>query len=251
MNCPHCHHPDQPRRNRTPLTLACITILAFALGAVVSIWLFNRAIPAAPLPLLSHQAAAAAPSTASPRAEPATAAAGVTGQPAAPAATLQAAEAGHPPGVGDKRAAPAERRALAGASASAGDKAAHTHSPVSSESAPVPAQTQTARRASAGQPAPAARAAGGRGCMLSTSKSKLTLRGKGSAAEIAISLGGPTGPAAVTATTGDWANIVVFPGARRGGVSTYRIVSVGQRPGTYGVTFSSPCGTKRIAVTVE
>jgi hypothetical protein len=87
-------------------------------------------------------------------------------------------------------------------------------------------------------------------CALSTSKSKLTLRG-GSAAEVAVSLGSLTGPPLITASTSDWANIVVFTGARRGGVSTYRIISVSQRPGTYSVTLRSPCGTKHIAVIVE
>jgi hypothetical protein len=90
----------------------------------------------------------------------------------------------------------------------------------------------------------------GGGCALSTSKSRLTLR-SGGAGEIAVSLGRLTGPAPITASTSDWANIVVFTGARRAGVSMYRIVSVSQRPGTYGVTLRSPCGTKQIAVTVE
>jgi hypothetical protein len=97
---------------------------------------------------------------------------------------------------------------------------------------------------------PQAKVASGGGCALSTSKSRLTLRG-GSSAEVAVSLGSLTGPAPITAATNDWANVVVFAGAQRGGVSTYRIVSVSQRPGTYGVTLRSPCGTKHIAVIVE
>lgn len=241
-------HSGAPRRyRRTALKLAGIISLSFLLGALVSVWLFNRAGHTL---LLARPAAAAANTTVNFAATNVPATTSVNDQPVTQSAPAQAFTPSQPLSVAAKRSAPTERRTLAAPATVPNDKAAHTHSPVSPALASPSTPPQTAHRADAAQPISAARDNGGRGCMLSTSKSKLTLHGKNAATDIAVSLGNLTAPA-VNATTGDWAHIVVFPGARRAGVSTYRIVSVGQRPGTYSVTFTSPCGAKRIAVTVE
>ncbi len=188
MNRPHSYHIERPRRNRTPLTLALSTIVAFALGAVVSIWLFNKSIPVAAGPRLSHQITAAATNIAPHLPVSLTSDDGGSERTAVHTARLKAAEAGHVAGAGDKRAAPAERRTSA--SVSAGGTPAHTHSSIRSE---APTQTQPARLAGTAQPAPESKHGAGGSCTLATSKSKLTLRGKGNAAEIAVSLGARPG----------------------------------------------------------
>jgi hypothetical protein len=236
--------------SRPALTPVLLLIPAFALGAVVSLWLFHRISPARVLPLRAHQAAPDTTSAASHLAQPSTSDAGVTKETFTPAVELKAGAARYTDDSDGAQPA-SEKTARAPADMS---KAAAVHAARSNDAAnkggdadPPP---RADRQAITTQPTPqAAKAAGGR-CTLALSKSKLTLRSKG-AAEVAVSLGDLIGQNAITASTGDWANIVVFPGARRGGVALYRIVSVSQRPGTYGVNFSAPCGTRRVAVTVE
>jgi hypothetical protein len=217
---------SQTRRNRRPLFVALFTILAFTLGGVASLWLFNRARAAAPLSLAPHQTATEAtppPAQATPETGDIVSKGAKTV--VHPAAGPEVRQPTHP-NDSDKKVsvATSERTQVA--------------QQIAQQTSPI-ANTPEKRNVSGGR------------CTLALSKSQLTLHGNGGSAEVAVSLGNPTGPPTITATTGDWANVVVFPGARRGGVSFYRIVSVSQRPGTYGVTFSSPCGTKRVAVIVE
>ena len=216
----------QSRRNRRPLIVALFTILAFTLGGVASLWLYNRARAAAPLPPAPRQ-------TMTETTNPAAQATPETG------------------GILDKGAHNVGRPAV-------GPEVRQPVQPKGSDkrtSVATPVRTQVAQQV-AQQTSPVTitpekkNVSSGR-CALALSKSQLTLRSNGGSAEVAVSLDNATRPPAITATTTDWANVVVFPGARRGGVSVFRIVSASQRPGTYGVTFTSPCGTKRVAVTVE
>ncbi|MFL6209235.1 MAG: hypothetical protein ACJ74W_10325 [Pyrinomonadaceae bacterium] len=230
------YHFAPPRRDRSPLTPVLFTILAFALGALVSLWLFNRARAAAPRSR-AHVAAPDTTSSAPHLAKPSAVDTSVSERSIVRVVEPRAADVKDLAGPDDKRPAPSK------------DVRPNNSA---RENIPAPPPTKpVAPRAISERTMTQAKVTPGGGCALSTSKSRLTLSGGGGAAEITVSLGSLTGPAPITASTNDWANIVVFAGARRAGVSMYRIVSVSQRPGTYGVTLRSPCGTKHIAVIVE
>jgi hypothetical protein len=99
------------------------------------------------------------------------------------------------------------------------------------------------------------RATGGGGrCILSTDAGALKIRGDGGSATITLRLNGTTGPARIAASTPDWSDVVVFAGSQAYGngveVRWYTIRSVSKRAGTYSVSFTTPCGSKTIPVTV-
>lgn len=90
-------------------------------------------------------------------------------------------------------------------------------------------------------------------CTLLTDARALTIRSGGSAT-ITLRLNGATGSASINAATPNWSDIVVFAGAQTFGngvsVRWYTIRSVSKRAGNYRVSFSTPCGSKTIPVTV-
>jgi hypothetical protein len=100
-----------------------------------------------------------------------------------------------------------------------------------------------------GEPRSAFARAQGGPCRLSLSAGALAMRGGGSAS-ITLSLGGAGG--AVTTSTPDWSNIVVLSESGPFGNEAQRFLirSVSGRPGTYSVSFRSPCGSRTIPVTV-
>jgi hypothetical protein len=95
----------------------------------------------------------------------------------------------------------------------------------------------------------------GRGgpCGLSASANAITIRG-GSSVSITIKLSGTNGPARVAASTPNWSDIAVFAESETSGngvsVRWYTVRSVSGKPGVYRVSFTTPCGTKTIPVTV-
>jgi tetratricopeptide (TPR) repeat protein len=91
-------------------------------------------------------------------------------------------------------------------------------------------------------------------CVFSVSEEPLTLRSNGGSVIIPVSFNGAGGAASIEATTPDWADIAVFAEPKtniESGVFNYSITSVSKRAGTFTVVFKSPCGTKRITVTVK
>lgn len=246
-------HIGHAPRSRT-LLIVLFPILAFTLGGLVSLRLFNRSVAASHLPLDAQRAAVAEPNLATQlSASPPTDAGVIESESLATnTARLKTTVLGRPTDVeAERRSTGAQARTRGAAIGAAGGRAARQSSAIKSESLSPAVRAQAVRQFNTSQSAMETSNPAGGACALSTSRSRLTLHSHGGAAEVAVSLGKPNGPAAVTASTNDWANVVVFAGARRGGVSLYRIVSVSQRPGTYSVTFSSPCGAKRIAVSVE
>jgi hypothetical protein len=100
-----------------------------------------------------------------------------------------------------------------------------------------------------GEPRSAFARAQGGPCRLSMNAGALAMRGGGSAT-VTLSLGGAGG--AVAASTPDWSNIVVLSESGPFGNEAQRFLirSVSGRPGTYSVSFRSPCGSRTIPVTV-
>jgi hypothetical protein len=96
----------------------------------------------------------------------------------------------------------------------------------------------------------------GRGgpCTLSTDANALTIRGGGGSASIILRLNGTNGPARVTAATPNWSDVVVFAESQASGngvsVRWYTVRSVSKRAGVYRVSFTTPCGSKTIPVTI-
>ncbi|MBC7930745.1 MAG: hypothetical protein H7Z38_09320 [Rubrivivax sp.] len=90
-------------------------------------------------------------------------------------------------------------------------------------------------------------------CTLLTDARALTIRSGGSAT-ITLRLNGAPDSASINAATPNWSDIVVFAGAQTSGngvsVRWYTIRSVSKRAGVYRVSFSTPCGSKTIPVTV-
>lgn len=88
-------------------------------------------------------------------------------------------------------------------------------------------------------------------CTMSVSEDSIALRSGGSNA-VTVRLAGASDSADISANTSDWGDIAVFPqGGAGGGATRYSIVSVSKNPGTYTVTFKSPCGSKRVTVTAQ
>jgi tetratricopeptide (TPR) repeat protein len=91
-------------------------------------------------------------------------------------------------------------------------------------------------------------------CTFSVSEEPLTLRSNGGSIIIPVNFSGADGAASISASTPNWADIAVFAETKTNiepGVYNYSITSVSKRPGTYTVVFKSPCGTKKITVTVK
>ena len=91
-------------------------------------------------------------------------------------------------------------------------------------------------------------------CAFSLSEEPLTIRSNGGSIIIPVNFNGANGSAGIEATTPDWADIAVFAEPKtniESGVFNYSITSVSKRTGTFTVVFKSPCGTKKIMVTVK
>jgi len=240
-------------RSRLLFAYAIPAVIVLVLVAAASSWLAAKRTLPIPAPLPSQQAVTHAPDTASPLQAQDTPDAVAVGGPEALLTADLSEEAGRPPDVRRESHLPEETRAGKGPATVEGENSAQTKAPVKREPS-TPTPSQVGPDVVAGPSTPEEKDTGDDGCTISTSKGALTLRGNGGSAEIAVSLDRATASAAVTATTDDWSNIVVFaahPGTRGAGLTTYRITSVSQRVGTYAVIFNSPCGAKRVAVTVD
>lgn len=123
-----------------------------------------------------------------------------------------------------------------------------TPQPAASEPQPTPAPTPKQR-------ARIVREASSDGqCSFSVSEEPLTVRSNGGSIIIPVNFNGANGAASIEASTPDWADIAVFAEPKtniESGVFNYSITSVSKRTGSFTVVFKSPCGTKRITVTVK
>lgn len=125
--------------------------------------------------------------------------------------------------------------------------------PSTAEARPTPAPETAAsrpRRATRNTPA----TPGGDQCLFNVSEAPLTIRSNGGSIIIPVTFNGANGSASLTASTPDWADIAVFAETKtniEAGVFNYSITSVSKRTGTFTVVFKSPCGTKKITVTVN
>ncbi|HZT59838.1 MAG TPA: hypothetical protein VFA21_14605 [Pyrinomonadaceae bacterium] len=250
-------------------TIICAVVIAAALGGASGLW-------------LSAQWASAAASADSPApASPSGVRAAASEPPARPG------EAGNTPTAASDANAAGDANALDKAPASNGDAGPISHDniePTSRDNVEPPAgaripsrgrpedggdaakadavgtivatgRERSAEKADKGSGARTAetrlafgRAQGGP-CRLSASAGALAIRGGGSAA-VTLSLGGAGGR--ITASTPDWSNIVVLSESGPFGNEAQRfaIRSVSGRPGTYSVSFASPCGSRTVTVTV-
>ena len=117
-----------------------------------------------------------------------------------------------------------------------------------STAAPSPAAPSTATSAAQPQQSDAG------GCIFSVNQEQVSLRNNGGSVIVTVRFNGAGGSGALAAKTPDWSNVAVFPEPgtnTEGGAFNYSITSVSKKAGTYKVTFSSPCGTKTVAVTVK
>ena len=90
-------------------------------------------------------------------------------------------------------------------------------------------------------------------CLISLSEDTLSIRNNGGTFIITITLVGLKGAGEVSAVTANWSDIAVFPEPKsttESGTFKYSITSVSRNPGTFYVTFKSPCGEKLVEVKV-
>jgi len=81
----------------------------------------------------------------------------------------------------------------------------------------------------------------------------MLLTSNGGSSAVVANLEGQGGSADITATTADWAAIIVLrePQDPAPNAVRYTVTSISKKTGTFVVTFKSPCGTKEVMVTVK
>jgi len=222
-------------------------VAGLALGAACGQWLISQMA----VRLRPAQAQAAAPFEAAPLAASASAAEGSTedggGRPATTEAVNAPADAEGPAGEPTPDAAFEDARRGAPAVAEpARRKANGARPPATAGGTGRGAETAGPSGREAG--ARFMRRGGGR-CALSLSAHSLSLRAGGSGA-VTAAVDELAGRGGLTASTKDWPDIAVFSESA-GGRGRYTIISVSKRPGSYAVTFKSPCGAKTLPVVVR
>ncbi len=91
-------------------------------------------------------------------------------------------------------------------------------------------------------------------CALTLSVDSILLTSNGGASALTASVEGSGAAAAdITASTNNWADIIILrePQDPAANAARYTISSISKQTGTFVVTFKSPCGTKAVAVTVK
>lgn len=182
----------------------------------------------------------------------------------AAAAEASAAGRANRPAEADASTAPADAREPAAAfKPDAAAEGARRRPPVNDEEArrketkPAPAATTAGASRGVANVGAGAKGAGepsgrrGVRCALSVSASSLSLRAGGGSGTVTAAVDELAGRGAVTASTKNWPDIAVFSESGGGRRGRYTIISTSRRPGTYAVTFQSPCGAKTLPVTVK
>lgn len=126
------------------------------------------------------------------------------------------------------------------------------------QAAPVekqPDATVPTERTAAPVEAGASRQSKGEGsCALSSSETALSVKSGGGAAVLTVTVEGAGDPSKINAVTSNWADILVFAEPRTAAdanAQRYTISSASGKPGTYAVTFGSPCGKLDVQVEVK
>jgi tetratricopeptide (TPR) repeat protein len=104
----------------------------------------------------------------------------------------------------------------------------------------------------AGSPATSTRRARAGECALALDAESLSLGG-GASAVVVASLEGGGDLSKITATTPNWSDIIVLREAASADAGTvkFTVTSISKNSGDYAVTVKSPCGAKKIIVTVK
>jgi len=81
----------------------------------------------------------------------------------------------------------------------------------------------------------------------------MLLTSNGGSSAVVASLAGQGSSADITATTADWADIIVLrePQDPAPNAARYTVTSISKKTGNFVVTFKSSCGTKEVTVTVK
>jgi hypothetical protein len=89
-------------------------------------------------------------------------------------------------------------------------------------------------------------------CTLALNVDSMLLTSGGSGA-VTASLAGHGTSNDISASTNDWADIILLrePQDPAANTARYTIMAISKKTGTYTVTFKSPCGEKVVAVTVK
>jgi tetratricopeptide (TPR) repeat protein len=117
---------------------------------------------------------------------------------------------------------------------------------------PAASDAAAAKSAGAAGPSPAARRGGAGECALAVESEAVSLKA-GASASFLVSLEGGGDPSKITATTPNWSDILVLrePAGADAGAIKFTVTSISKGAGDYGVTIKSPCGSKKIMVTVK
>jgi tetratricopeptide (TPR) repeat protein len=121
---------------------------------------------------------------------------------------------------------------------------------------PTPARRQPAPdvAASAAPEKPARTAKPARGaCSLTVSEPALSIKGAGGSATLLVSIEGTGDLSKITATTPNWADILILaePRTPEETAQKFTVTAVGGKAGTFVAVFSSPCGKREVQVEVK
>ncbi|MBA3441675.1 MAG: protein kinase [Pyrinomonadaceae bacterium] len=260
---PHSVAPvayESPSRRRSMLFYAMLATVALALGFATSFWFTQRNTVTPRLTASREAAPSALPQNSSvPEPSTSTPTPVVESLPPAIAETLPTVEPAEPRPAEIEPAVPAAQRNQKDKAEPTGDavKQETPENPETSmiEAVPPVVEEERPRTVATLTPTPDATPKPDQtpsgDCTMSVSQDSLTLRSGGSDA-VTVRLTGASSSADISANTADWGDIAVFPqGGTGSGAARYSIVSTSKNPGTYTVTFRSPCGSKRVTVTAQ
>jgi hypothetical protein len=139
------------------------------------------------------------------------------------------------------------------------DATKSVETPAQPTPAPPVAETQTeSKKKDAAAPAveksiqsPTARARREGECALALSSEEVSVA-IGGQASFVVTLEGDTDAAKITATTADWSDIIVLrEPATADGAAKFTVTSISKSAGAFFVNVKSPCGAKRVKVSVK
>lgn len=258
-------HTDSPvvdassSRRRSVLFYAGFAAIALIVG-FAAFFLLTRGFALPPWLSASHQTASSIPPQKPSVAPPSVAASPIIAESLPPftTETLPPAEAEATDLVEIKPALPLAKPVLKDEPPTKSDNAAEVE-PSETEALPPAVDDEHSRKVAAQTPDAAATPPSDQkpsgDCTMSVSRDSLAISssgGGGGSNSVTVDVTGSSESAGISASTANWADIAVFPERAAGGRAIrYSVVSVSKKPGTYSVTFNSPCGSKRVTVTAQ